>query len=92
MSENCPGIPEECDHARRVMLAATNGVVPAPKLQALRDEIDHCVPCLNTFDMEIHFRAVMSRQCRELAPDELRLKITECLERVDLRNVDVTDL
>lgn len=92
MSENCPGIPEDCAHARRVITAALDGVVAAPRLASLRAELGRCAPCLGTFDLELRFRAVMSQQCRESAPDSLRLRITHAIERIDLRNIDVSDL
>ena len=92
MSEHCPGIPEECAHARRVISDALNGVVAAQHLMALRAEIGHCAPCVNTFEIELHFRAVMSERCQEEAPESLRLRITAALQGVDLTELDVTDL
>jgi anti-sigma factor (TIGR02949 family) len=92
VTDQCPGIPEDCDHARRVLEAAMNGFVLAPKLMALRTELAHCSLCVNTFDVEMQFRSTMSQRCPEQAPAELRVRIFEALERVDLRNVDVSDL
>lgn len=92
MSDNCPGIPEDCDHARRVLEDAMNGFVIAPKLIELRTEIGHCAPCVHTFDLEIRFRAAMSERCPESAPAELRIRITEALSRVDLGKVNISDL
>ena len=92
MSEHCPGIPEECAHARRVINDALDGVVAAHHLVALRAEIGHCTPCVNTFEIELHFRAVMSERCHEAAPESLKLRITAALRGVDLNELDVTDL
>lgn len=92
MSDKCPGIPEDCDHARRVLEDAMNGLVIAPKLMALRNEIGHCAPCVHTFDLEIRFRVAMSERCPERAPAELRIRVTEALSRVDLSNVNISDL
>jgi anti-sigma factor (TIGR02949 family) len=92
VSDKCPGIPEDCDHARRVLEDAMNGFVIAPKLIELRTEIGHCAPCVHTFDLEIRFRATMSERCAEQAPAELRIRVTEALSRVDLGKVNITDL
>lgn len=92
MSTNCPGIPEDCNHARRVLDDAMNGFVVAPRLVELRNELGHCAPCVNTFDLEMQFRATMSQRCPEQAPPELHLRIADALQRVDLSHVDITDL
>jgi len=92
VNNQCPGVPEQCDHARQVIGAALDGFVGSSRLTILRTELDHCRPCLQAFDLEMRFRVVMSQGCIEKAPIELRVRITEALARIDLNEVDVTDL
>jgi len=89
---NCPGVPQDCPHARSVIDQALDGLARADKVTRLRAELEHCPPCVHALDFEVRFRLMMSQRCREDAPPELQLRVTEALSAIDLGQIDVTDL
>ena len=88
----CPGVPHQCGHAKSVISRALDGIPSMMRLAALRAELGECRACVDALDFEIRFKAVMGQQCREDAPEPLQIRISETLRRVDLSEIDVTDL
>ncbi len=94
MNENrqCPGVPELCEHSRSVISQALEGIPTPTGVQAARDELGACLPCVQEIDFQVRFKVAMSQQATDHAPPSLQLRITEALGRVDLGDIDVTDL
>lgn len=88
----CPGNPNDCRHASAVLLAAAEGIPDAGRTAALRAELTGCEPCLAAFDLQLNVQSLVALHCREQAPESLRIRISETLQRVDLSQIDVTDL
>ena len=90
--EDCPGVPHECAGALSRIERALDGHMTAVEAAQIRHQFDHCPPCLDAYDIELKVHGALSEQCREAAPADLRLRICAALERVDLSQLDVTDL
>ncbi len=88
----CPGIPSDCGHASRLLMAVGEGVPSPTRTAALRQELTGCAPCLEAFDLQVNVQNLVALHCREQAPESLRIRISETLQRIDLGNIDVTDL
>ncbi len=88
----CPGIPSDCGHASRLLLAVGEGMPSPARTAALRRELTGCAPCLDAFDLQVNVQDLVALHCREQAPESLRIRISETLQRIDLGSIDVTDL
>ena len=89
---DCPGVPHECAHAKAVIQSALDGMATIDHVARHRGELAHCPPCVSALEFELRFRMTMAQRCREEAPPELQVKITEALSAIDLSQLDVTDL
>lgn len=90
--ESCPGIPEKCEHSRALISRVLEGIPDANNVAAARDELGHCLPCVQQIDFQVRFKVAMAQQATDQAPPSLQLRISEALGRVDLNDIDVTDL
>lgn len=88
----CPGVPFECEHAQRLLMEATNGILPPARTDALRQELQECPPCLEAVELELSVQKVIALHCRVQAPENLRIRISEAFERVELDSLEVGDL
>lgn len=88
----CPGRPDDCRHASSVLLAAAEGIPHPGRTAELRSRLSGCVPCLEAFDLQMNVQSLVALHCREQAPESLRIRISETLQRVDLGQLDVSDL
>lgn len=93
MNANRPLQPHEpCAEAKKCIAEALDGVKSVESLSGLRAQLAHCPPCVRALDLELHFRAAMAQRCRDQAPLGLQHRIVQAMERVDLTQIDVTDL
>lgn len=90
--EDCPGIPYECEGALSRFEKALDGKVTPSELAKIRSQFDHCQPCLVAWDVQLKVHGTLSEECREAAPPSLMGRIGDALDRVDLSQVEVTDL
>ena len=90
--QRCPGIPEKCEHSQALVAQVLDGVLNPLSVEAARQELGHCAPCLAHIDVQVQFKMAMAQKTTEHAPASLQLRITESLGRVDLSSVDITDL
>jgi hypothetical protein len=90
--QSCPGIPEQCEHSRAVISQALEGVINPMGVDAARSELGHCFPCVQEIEFQVRFKLAMAERATEHAPPSLQLRISEALGRVDLGDIDVTDL
>jgi len=90
--QSCPGIPETCEHSQALVARVLDGVLDPSTIEAARQELGHCAPCLRHIDVQVQFKVAMAQKTTEQAPASLQLRITESLGRVDLSSIDVTDL
>lgn len=88
----CPGVPERCEHSQATIARAMEGVVSADRLAGIRQELGHCDPCLGAFDFEVGFKAAVAQRATDQAPASLQVRISQTLQRIDLDQIDVTDL
>lgn len=88
----CPGIPEQCEHSQAVISQALEGIPTTLAVDAARAELGHCFPCVQQVDFQMNFKLAMAERATDQAPPSLQLRITEALGRVDLGDIDVTDL
>jgi hypothetical protein len=75
-----------------VIARALDGIPTMAVISALQAELGDCPSCLHALDFEIRFKLAMGQRCREDAPASLQIRISEVLQRVDLGDLDVTDL
>lgn len=90
--KQCPGVPELCEHSQSVISQALEGFPTPAGVDAARTELSRCQPCVNQIDFQVRFKLAMSQRATDQAPPSLQLRITEALGRVDLGDIDVTDL
>ena len=90
--EDCPGVPYECAGALARFEELLDGQMTAAKAARIRGLFDECQPCLAAYDVQIKLHVELTAQCHEAAPPELKNRIGEALERIDLSQLDVTDL
>ena len=90
--QSCPGIPDECEHSRAVMSRILEGVPNPGIIEAAQAELSQCLPCVQQIDFEVRFKTVMAQRATDQAPPSLQLRISAALGRVDLSEIDVTDL
>lgn len=83
--------PLSCDTAMRCIDGARNPSNSPLEMMQLRDELSHCAPCLNAFDVELRLRTTMTPTTSELPSVDLRSRITSTLASVDLSKLEITD-
>ncbi|MCE2531129.1 MAG: hypothetical protein J4F44_01395 [Acidimicrobiia bacterium] len=88
----CSGVPGACPLAAQRILQATEGIPDPTRIAALRRDLVNCAPCIATFDTQLNVQSLVALHCREQAPESLRIRISETLQRIDLSKIDVTDL
>lgn len=88
----CSGAPGACPHAAQRIMQAAEGIPDPSRIAALRADLENCAPCVSSFDMQLDVQKLVALHCREQAPESLRIRISETLQRIDLSNIDVTDL
>ena len=88
---SCPGIPEQCEHSQALISQVLEGIPNSSIIDAARQELGHCMPCVQQIDFQVRFKVAMSQRATEQAPPSLQLRITEALGRVDL-DVGIEDL
>ena len=91
-NRNCPGVPDKCEHSLALISKLLEGMPNMAEAAAARDELGHCLPCVQKVDFQVRFKVAMAQHATEQAPPSLQLRITEALGRVDLADIDVTDL
>jgi mycothiol system anti-sigma-R factor len=90
--EDCPGVPYDCEGALERIEKALDGQLTSAQAADLRAQFAHCQPCLGAFDLEVRLHVRLSEQCQEQAPAGLKLRIDAALLRIDLTQVEITDL
>ncbi|MEM7288063.1 MAG: hypothetical protein AAF480_17060 [Actinomycetota bacterium] len=88
---SCPGIPERCEHSQALISQVLEGIPNPALIDAARQELSRCLPCVQEIDFQVRFKLAMCQQATEHAPPSLQLRITEALGRVDL-DVGIEDL
>ena len=88
----CPGIPEQCEHSQALISKVLEGIPNAAAVDAARNELSRCLPCVQQIDFQVRFKVAMAQRATDEAPPSLQLRISEALGRVDLADIDVTDL
>lgn len=81
-----------CADTPALILRALEGVPDASVIEAVRSSLAPCPPCVDAFEVEIRFKIAMAQHTMQKAPRSLQLRISETLQRVDLGEIDVTDL
>ena len=90
--DECPGLPHKCAHSQECIRAAIDGYLTEERLEAARQELAHCPPCLHMLDFQVQFKIAMHRSCHTEAPEHLQIKITEAITRIRLGDLGVEDL
>ncbi len=88
---HCLGVPNQCDYSRELITRALDGQPTLESIGHLRIELANCLPCVQALDVEVRFKLAMSQACRESAPTDLQVRITETLQRVVLDDLDIQD-
>jgi mycothiol system anti-sigma-R factor len=90
--EDCPGVPYECAGALARIEQALDGQITPTRAAEIRLQFEECQPCLVAYDIELKLHVTLSEECREAAPVDLRGRIGEALARIDLMQIEITDL
>ncbi len=89
---SCPGIPDKCEHSAAVISQVLEGIPSPSAVDSARQELAHCLPCVQKIDFQVRFKVAMAQRATDEAPPLLQLRVTEALGRVDLSEVDIADL
>ena len=81
-----------CAETPALVLRALEGIPSPALIDAVRQRLEPCPPCIDALDREMRFKIAMSQRTTEKAPPSLQLRISESLQRIDLSGIDVTDL
>lgn len=71
----------ECQEALAVLYTYLDGELTIERRTLIRTHLDLCSPCGNQYTFEAELRQVVSMRCREIVPDELRMRIADALRR-----------
>ncbi len=81
-----------CEDSSLLITQALEGVPNPQLIQAVRSHFGGCLQCLNALDLEIRFKLAMAQRATDKAPPSLQLRISESLQRIDLKDVTISDL
>lgn len=56
-------------------------------VSAVRTHLDRCNPCFETYDLQRRVKELVARSCAEIAPAELRLRVTMLCREVSAERV-----
>jgi mycothiol system anti-sigma-R factor len=72
-----------CVEAVEMLYLYIDGELPAERQTVIALHLADCPPCYEAFDFEVELRTVISRKCRERAPDYLYQRVVESLRRLE---------
>jgi hypothetical protein len=81
-----------CEDAPSLIMQVLEGVPNPQLIQAVRVHFGSCFQCQNALDLEIRFKLAMAQRATDKAPPSLQLRISESLQRIDLKDITVSDL
>ncbi len=81
-----------CEDTAVLITQALEGVPNPQLIQAVRSHLGTCIQCLNALDLEIRFKLAMAQRATDKAPPSLQLRISESLQRIDLKDITISDL
>ena len=70
----------ECTESLHRLYHYLDGELTVDVRTAIERHLTDCPPCGEAFDFEVELRAVISRKCRDQAPDSLRRRIAEAID------------
>ncbi len=82
----------KCEDSAVLITQALEGVPNPQLIQAVRSHFGTCVQCLSALDLEIRFKLAMAQRATDKAPPSLQLRISESLQRIDLKDITISDL
>ena len=89
---NSPTDAHKCEDSKMLITQALEGVPNPQLIQAVRSHFGGCVQCLSALDLEIRFKLAMAQRATDKAPPSLQLRLSESLQRVDLKDITISDL
>ena len=92
MLYSAPTGNHKCEDSKMLITQALEGVPNPQLIQAVRSHFGRCVQCLSALDLEIRFKLAMAQRATDKAPPSLQLRISESLQRIDLKDITISDL
>tara|TARA_B100000131_G_C18053773_1_gene587517 strand:- start:297 stop:626 length:330 start_codon:yes stop_codon:yes gene_type:complete len=89
---NSPKNSHKCEDSNVLITQALEGVPDPQLIQLVRNNFGGCTKCLNALDLEIRFKLAMAQRATDKAPPSLQLRISESLQRIDLKDITISDL
>ena len=83
--------PLQCETAMSCIEGARNPSTSPLDLAGFRNQLSHCGPCTQAFNMEVRLRSTMTPTMSELPPPDLALRINQTLASVNLDDLEITD-
>jgi mycothiol system anti-sigma-R factor len=87
VSSNTPECGEECQEALERLEAYLDGELPHTELSEIKHHLTACYPCTDRASFEEQVRALLRRDCTDVAPSSLLGRI-----RVRLEAGEIADL
>lgn len=75
---------DNCDEALENLYLFIDQEIDTASIEEIQAHIDHCSSCLNVYDLERVVKALVSRSCKETAPDPLRERVLFSIRTVQV--------
>ena len=82
----------KCEDSKMLITQALEGVPNPQLIQAVRSHFGGCIQWLSALDLEIRFKLAIAQRATDKAPPSLQLRISESLQRIDLKDITISDL
>ena len=69
----------DCEQMLELIHHYMDGGLPQWRMRAITRHLDDCPPCMQGYQIELHFRTVVATKCREEVPYNLRRRIEDAL-------------
>ena len=70
----------DCKEALHRIYHFLDGEITVERRLQIETHLNHCSPCLQTFDFEVELRKVVACRCQESLPEGLRARIAAAIE------------
>lgn len=75
----------ECNQALERLYLLLDQEADDATCEEIQAHMETCAECLDTFDLEVLVKSLVSRSCRERAPEPLRQRVLYSIRTVSVR-------
>ena len=71
----------DCDDALHELYGYLDGELTVERREIIKQHLDDCPPCGDSFEFEAELRSLIARKCTESVPDSLKQRIADALDK-----------